>query len=106
MSSATVGVSVVFTDLVGSTELATRVGAEQAEALRKTHFSILRDALTRFNGVEVKNLGDGIMAVFPGVAAAVDAACAMQQGFQRHSRRHPDRALRIRVGIAAGDCTE
>ena len=64
----------VFTDLVGSTELSTRVGAAAAEALRQVHFGLLRDALVPHDGREVKNLGDGIMAVFAGVGSALDAA--------------------------------
>jgi class 3 adenylate cyclase/tetratricopeptide (TPR) repeat protein len=106
MSSSTVGVSVLFSDLVGSTQLAARVGAEQAEALRKTHFAVIRQALQEFDGTEVKNLGDGIMAVFPGVASAVGAAISMQQGLHRHRRLHPQHELHIRVGVAAGDCVE
>src|SRR4051794_38457297 len=105
MGSA-VGVSVVFTDLVGSTELSTRVGAAAAEALRQVHFGLLRDALVPHGGREVKNLGDGIMAVFPGVGAALDAAVAMQQAFDWHNATSDGAALLIRVGVATGDCVE
>jgi Adenylate and Guanylate cyclase catalytic domain len=63
-----VGVTVVFTDLVGSTELSTRVGAAETERLRGIHFGLLRDAVADHDGREVKNLGDGVMAVFWGWA--------------------------------------
>ena len=103
---STVGVSVVFTDLVGSTELSTRVGAEAAERLRGVHFSLLRAPVLANGGREVKNLGDGIMAVFGGVGAALDAAVAMQQAFDRYNATGDGEALLIRVGVATGDCTE
>ncbi|MGZ6964715.1 MAG: adenylate/guanylate cyclase domain-containing protein, partial [Acidimicrobiia bacterium] len=71
---AAVGVTVMFTDLVGSTELSTRVGAAESDRLRVVHFELLRNALSAHDGREVKNLGDGIMAVFSGSGAALDAA--------------------------------
>ncbi len=105
MGSA-VAVTVLFTDLVGSTELATRVGAAESDRLRVTHFDLLRVALSAYDGREVKNLGDGIMAVFSGIGAALDAAIAMQQGFDRHNRSSDGEDLLIRVGVATGDCSE
>src|SRR2546425_493544 len=47
-------VTVVFTDLVGSTELASRLGHDAYEALRHAHFTALRGAVTKHNGSEVK----------------------------------------------------
>lgn len=54
-------VTILFTDLVGSTELGSRVGPEQAEALRQEHFALLREAVAAAGGREVKNLGDGLV---------------------------------------------
>jgi class 3 adenylate cyclase len=51
----------LFTDLVDSTAIAARLGPDEAEALRQTHFGILRSAAQHTGGVEVKTLGDGIM---------------------------------------------
>src|SRR5260370_35413060 len=105
MGSA-VGVSVVFPDLVGSTELSTRVGAAAAEALRQVHFGLLRDALVPHGGREVKNLGDGIMAVFPGVGAALEAAVGMQQAFGWHNATSEGAGQPMRGGVAASACGE
>src|SRR5215470_6398086 len=64
-------VTVVFTDLVGSTELASRLGHDAYEALRHQHFAALRSAVAKHGGVEVKTTGDGLMLRFDSAAAAV-----------------------------------
>src|ERR1700733_9563069 len=99
MAAATV--SVVFTDLVGSTALLSRVGEERAEVLRREHFGLLRDAISGLGGREVKNLGDGLMVVFDGVTAALDGAVAMQQAI---AGRRTDEPMTIRVGVSFGEC--
>jgi class 3 adenylate cyclase len=104
MRTAT-GVSVLFSDLVGSTELAVGLGADEAEALRKLHFRLLRDAISAHGGREVKNLGDGVMATFPGAGAALDAAVAIQRSVHRHNRTR-DVQLSLRVGVSTGDAME
>ena len=60
----TENVAILFTDMVGSTELSQRLSAEVADEVRRGHFSILRQAITESGGTEVKNLGDGLMVVF------------------------------------------
>ncbi|MFM7225654.1 MAG: adenylate/guanylate cyclase domain-containing protein [Actinomycetota bacterium] len=102
--ATTVGVTVLFTDVVGSTELATRLGADGAERVRRSHFALVRGRIAAHGGTEVKNLGDGIMAVFPSSADALDAATAIQQTLARTTGDEPD-ALAMRIGVAAGDCT-
>ncbi|MCA1843287.1 MAG: adenylate/guanylate cyclase domain-containing protein, partial [Actinobacteria bacterium] len=96
-------VAVLFTDLVGSTELLARLGEDAAQELRRTHFSLLRDAVVSAGGEEVKTLGDGIMVAFPNPSAALGCAVAMQQSIARHNRQRPDRALSVRVGVSAGE---
>ena len=93
-------VTVVFTDLVGSTELLSRVGEARADELRREHFGLLRGAAARFGGREVKNLGDGLMVVFDGVTPALDAVIAMQQAI---ASRRTDEPMAIRVGVASGE---
>jgi class 3 adenylate cyclase len=57
-------VAILFTDMVGSTELSQRLAPDAAHELRREHFFILRQALAEAGGTEVKNLGDGLMVVF------------------------------------------
>ena len=67
----TENVAILFTDIVGSTELSQRLSAEAADEVRRGHFSILRQAITESGGTEVKNLGDGLMVVFGSASAAL-----------------------------------
>ena len=92
----------LFTDLVGSTELLSRVGEETAEELRRAHFGILRDAIAAHGGREVKNLGDGLMVVFEGVTTALACAVAMQQSIDVRNRGHEER-LSVRVAVSHGE---
>ena len=104
MSGETTAV-LLFTDLVGSTEQASRAGALAADELRSVHFGLLRGAIDVSGGTEVKNLGDGLMVVFASATRAVDCAVAMQKAIHRHNQRAEER-LAIRIGASAGDCIE
>lgn len=97
-------VTVLFTDLVSSTELADRLGHTPYEALRVAHFDMLRAAVTAHNGVEVKTTGDGLMVCFSSVGDAVGCAVAMQQAAERQTRHAPT-PLQIRVGVSVGEAT-
>jgi DNA-binding SARP family transcriptional activator/DNA polymerase III delta prime subunit len=96
-------VTFLFTDLVGSTELLDSLGEDTAEELRRTHFALLRQAVTDAGGEEVKNLGDGLMVVFASPLAALRCAVAIQEAVAEHNRSAPERALRVRVGLHAGE---
>ncbi|HEV3364836.1 MAG TPA: AAA family ATPase [Acidimicrobiia bacterium] len=93
---------VLFTDLVGSTELRSRLGEDAAETLRQQHDALITAAIEANGGTVVKNLGDGIMATFTGAADAVGAAVAIQQAIERHNRSGAA-ALAVRIGVSAGD---
>ena len=56
--------TVVFTDLVGSTELANRLGHDAYEAMRRAHFDTLRIAASQRQGTEIKSTGDGLVFTF------------------------------------------
>jgi DNA-binding SARP family transcriptional activator/tetratricopeptide (TPR) repeat protein len=80
--------TLVFTDLVGSTE-----------RLRRVHFGLLRDVAIAHNVQEVENLGDGLMVAFPSAVDAVSCAIGIQQAAHRHNVRQGDDRLRVRVGL-------
>jgi len=102
--SASSGVfAILFTDLVGSTELMDHLGDDAAEELRQQHFAILRGACSQTNGREVKNLGDGIMVSFASPVEAVRCAVAVQRSIAAHNRKQPDPGLKVRVGLHAGE---
>jgi class 3 adenylate cyclase/tetratricopeptide (TPR) repeat protein len=95
----------VFTDLVGSTAMSQRLGPDAAEHVRHDHFSVLRGAISASGGVEVKNLGDGLMVVYTSSSRALAGAVAMQQAIDRHNRRAAE-PLEVRMGMGAGEVTE
>jgi class 3 adenylate cyclase len=102
-----VNLAVMFTDLVGSTALAERVGPEAAERLRREHFDLLRGPVDGYGGLVVKNLGDGLMVTFERSSDAVACGVTIQQAIELRNRRVEDDpaspALAVRVAISAGD---
>ena len=102
--ATTESITVLFTDLVGSTEMAAAISPEAADELRRKHFSSLRQAIASSGGSEVKNLGDGLMVVFPVASAALSCAVAMQQAVHRDNTE-TERPLGLRVGVSAGEAT-
>jgi class 3 adenylate cyclase len=98
-------VTVVFTDLVGSTELASRLDPDVADELRETHFALLRGAIGANGGTEVKNLGDGLMVVFTITSGALNGAVGMQQAIEHYNRRASE-PLSFRIGLSLGEVTE
>lgn len=95
--------SVLFTDLVGSTELRSRLGDRRADELRRDHDGLLASTVHAHQGTVIKGLGDGILASFRSGADAVAAAVAIQQAIERLRRTDPESTLSVRVGISAGD---
>jgi class 3 adenylate cyclase/ubiquinone/menaquinone biosynthesis C-methylase UbiE len=96
--------TVLFSDVVGSTELLARLGERGWDEVRRKHFSVLREALAEHEGVEVKNTGDGLMAVFGSAVNAVDCAVAMQQ--QALQVVVGGTPVGVRIGIATGEATQ
>jgi class 3 adenylate cyclase len=101
---STENVTVLFTDVVGSTALQSSVAPDVADALRRDHFTMLRQAIAETGGTEVKNLGDGLMIVFNSASAALSCAVTMQQGVGLDGRGREVK-LGIRVGLSAGEVT-
>ena len=98
-------ITILFTDLVGSTELASDIGDAAADELRRDHFASLREAVAATGGTEVKTIGDALMVSYPGAADALAGAVAMQRAVERHNRRIEGQRLEMRVGISVGDAT-
>ncbi|HET6811648.1 MAG TPA: AAA family ATPase [Acidimicrobiales bacterium] len=102
--SALEHVTVLFTDMVGSTAASSSLSAEEADGLRRDHFALLRQAVSATGGAEVKNLGDGLMVVFPGASSAVACAVAMQQAVD-HQSRAGQPPVGLRIGLSCGEAT-
>lgn len=96
--------TILFTDLVGSTQIRSRLGDRAADDVFGAHEDACGHVVTEHGGTVVKGLGDGIFAAFGTAADAVEAAEAIQQLTHRANQRADDtRRLEVRVGLSAGD---
>jgi class 3 adenylate cyclase/tetratricopeptide (TPR) repeat protein len=98
-------VTILITDLVGSTGMASRLGPAAAEDVRQEHFAVLRSALEEGGGREVKNTGDGLMLAFGSASGAVECAISMQQLLERRNA-DAEEQLSVRIGIGAGEASQ
>ena len=89
--------TVLFTDIVGSTEKAAALGDQRWRDLLDKHHSTIRSNLTRFRGNEVKTTGDGFLATFDGPARGVRCACALADGIR-------PLGIELRAGLHTGEC--
>jgi class 3 adenylate cyclase/pimeloyl-ACP methyl ester carboxylesterase len=94
--------TILFTDLVGHTEMMRRLGDERGREVLREHERITRDLLKEHGGAEVKTMGDGFMASFASVTKAMDCAISLQRAFAAHKGE----PLQVRVGLNAGEPIE
>jgi class 3 adenylate cyclase len=97
--------AVMFTDIVGSTEMTARLGDAAALELVRTHDALVRRGLNAHEGREVKHTGDGIMAAFDRTPNAVRAAADIQRRFAAYNAEASER-LSVRIGVHAGEPVE
>ena len=88
--------TVLFTDMVDSTRLATELGDRRWYRTLDQHNQVVRKHLARFRGREVKTTGDGFLATFDGPARAIRAAGAIRAELAEHG-------LQVRVGLHTGE---
>jgi adenylate cyclase len=96
-------VTLMFTDMVGSTDITHAIGDMAAQDIIRAHNHIVRTALSHFGGREVKHTGDGIMASFDEPEDAVRAAVDIQQRAAQHTARWAKLPLHLRVGMNTGE---
>jgi class 3 adenylate cyclase/pimeloyl-ACP methyl ester carboxylesterase len=88
--------TVLFTDIVGSTEQAVKLGDQKWHDLLRAHHEITRRQLERFRGHEVKTTGDGFLATFDGPARAIRCGCAIRDDLRSWG-------LEVRAGVHTGE---
>jgi class 3 adenylate cyclase len=98
--------SILFTDIVGSTEMTSRYGDEAAMAMLDVHDHIVRTAIGANGGREVKHTGDGIMAAFNSAACSVKSACQIVGKLGDHNQSGPQYPVTVHIGISAGEPVE
>jgi pimeloyl-ACP methyl ester carboxylesterase len=89
--------TVLFTDIVGSTEKATELGDRAWRELLERHHALIRRELVRFRGAELDVAGDGFFARFDGPARGVRCACAITESVR-------ELGLEVRAGLHTGEC--
>jgi class 3 adenylate cyclase len=88
--------TVLFTDIVGSTARAERLGDQRWRDLLAAHHATVRREFARYRGREVKTLGDGFLATFDGPARAVRCACAITDAVRPLD-------IEVRCGLHTGE---
>ena len=96
-SSSRVLTTVLFTDIVASTETAASLGDADWRQLLGRHNAIVRRELARYQGVELDTAGDGFFATFDGPARAIQAATAIRDAVR-------DLGIEVRAGLHTGEC--
>jgi class 3 adenylate cyclase len=89
--------TVLFTDIVGSTERAAELGDSGWHALLQRHDELAHEQVARHRGRFIKSLGDGMLATFDGPSRAISCAIAIRDGVHNLS-------LEIRAGLHTGEC--
>ncbi len=89
--------TVLFTDIVGSTERAAELGDRRWRELLEAYYSLARRQLERFRGREVDTAGDGLYAAFDGPVRAIRCAVAIRDGVRSIG-------LDVRAGVHTGEC--
>ena len=97
--------AIMFTDIVGSTEMTSQLGDTMAVELLRAHDAMIRRSLEQHGGHEVKHLGDGIMASFDDVPASVASAIGIQREFASYNE-NGETPIHVRIGIHAGEPIE
>jgi class 3 adenylate cyclase len=96
-------VTILFSDIEGSTELNARLGDVRWLELLREHHEIVRRAVREHGGFEVKVQGDGFMIALPSARRAAQCALAIQMGIEDGLAGHPDGPIRVRIGMHTGE---
>ena len=97
--------TVLFTDIVGHTEMMQRLGDAKGRDVLREHERITREMLKQHSGAEVKTDGDSFMASFGSVSSAVECAVMLQRAFAAHSAS-AEESIVVRMGLNVGEPIE
>jgi pimeloyl-ACP methyl ester carboxylesterase len=89
--------TVLFADIVGSTDLAAKMGDRRWQDIIQSYYGAVRAELARFRGTEISTAGDGVFASFDGPARAIRCGLAICEAVRRFG-------IEVRVGVHTGEC--
>jgi len=96
-------VTILFSDIVGSTEMTERLGDQRMQQILRGHNAIVREQVAAHAGFEVKSLGDGFMMAFSSARRALLCAMDVQRAFAGHNQENPDEPVMVRIGLHTGE---
>jgi class 3 adenylate cyclase len=99
-------VTILFTDVCESTQVAERLGDQRWMGVLGAHNALVREQVTRHGGTEVKHHGDGFMVVFPSARRALLCAIGVQRAMASYRDGHPDTPIDVRIGLHTGEVIE
>jgi len=99
-------VTILFTDVEGSTALHTALGEEGAQAVLRACEEVVRREVAEHGGRAIKSLGDGLMVAFTSPRRAVTCSVAIGRALDELAERDPSRSVRVRCGLHTGEVTE
>ena len=94
-------VTFLFTDIEGSTQILGDVGEKKYSKLLSAHSRIIRDSITRYNGIEVRTEGDAFFCVFQDAVGAINAVIAIQKDLTDYDWSSRGQ-IRVRMGLHTG----
>jgi class 3 adenylate cyclase len=98
--------TILVTDMVGSTELAEQLGDTRWWEILQAHNAFVRAQVEDHGGIEVKAQGDGFLVVFASARQAILAGVAIQQAAARYSAENPSQHIELRIGLHTGETVE
>ncbi|MDQ3954166.1 MAG: AAA family ATPase, partial [Actinomycetota bacterium] len=96
-------VTLLFTDIQGSTDLGTNAGDHVARRILRAHDEVVQSRVTEHGGREIKSLGDGFMVAFTSARRALACAIDIQQSLETARDTSPDDFVEVRIGLNAGE---
>lgn len=96
-------ITLMFTDISGSTEISQNYGQEFMQNILHIHNSIVREAIRLYRGKEIKHLGDGMFLSFVSAIEGIRAAIYIQDRIHIHNLAHPEEAFYVRIGMNSGE---
>jgi len=95
--------TILFSDIKGSTEITDRLGDMAAQELFSRHNSIVREQVAEFRGYEIKSMGDGFMLAFPSALNGILCAVQIQKMLLEYNNSLEQESVMVRIGLHAGE---